>query len=100
MDAIWSGGLTDCRKTACIADTWNKMIIPHFSAGIVSLAANIHLGMGVGNCRYMEYTLDENPLRDQLGMTRLRMENGVVKVPDTPGLGVELNEDVLNKYKI
>lgn len=100
VDAIWSGGLTDCRKTAGIAETWNKMIIPHFSAGIVSLAANIHLGMGVCNCRYMEYTLDKNPMRDELGMQQIRMENGVVRVPDKPGLGIELNEDVLNKYKI
>lgn len=100
VDAIWSGGLTDCRKTAGIAETWNKMIIPHFSAGIVSLAANIHLGMGVCNCEYMEYTLDKNPMRDELGMRQIRMENGVVRVPDEPGLGIELNEDVLNKYKI
>ena len=100
VDAIWSGGLTDCRKTAHIAGTWNKMIIPHFSAGVLSLAANIHLGMGVENCKYMEYTLDKNPLRDELGMEQIRIRDGVVRVPDTPGLGIELNEDVLNRYKI
>ena len=75
-------------------------IIPHFSAGIVSLVANIHLGMGVPNCHYMEYTLDKNPLRDELGMELIKMENGVVKVTDKPGLGIELNEAVLNEYKI
>ena len=100
VDAIWSGGLTECRKTAILASTWNKTIIPHFSAGIVSLIANIHLGMGVHNCKYMEYTLDKNPLRDELGMEPLKMENGVVKVSDKPGLGIELNEDTLRKYKI
>ena len=100
VDAIWSGGFTECRKTAVLASTWNKNIIPHFSAGIVSLVANIHLGMGVPNCHYMEYTLDKNPLRDELGMELIKMENGVVKVTDKPGLGIELNEDVLNEYKI
>ena len=56
--------------------------------------------MGVHNCKYMEYTLDKNPLRDELGMEPLKMENGVVKVSDKPGLGIELNEDTLRKYKI
>ncbi|WP_408011804.1 mandelate racemase/muconate lactonizing enzyme family protein [Pseudalkalibacillus sp. A8] len=42
-DAIWSGGITECRKIGILASIYGLDIIPHFSAGAVSLAANLQL---------------------------------------------------------
>ena len=41
------------------------------------------------NTKYMEYTLDENPLRSELCKKSIVMQDGVVTVFDEPGLGVE-----------
>ncbi|MGI6031119.1 MAG: mandelate racemase/muconate lactonizing enzyme family protein [Eubacteriales bacterium] len=99
-DVIWTGGISECRKVSTLANCWNKQCIPHFSASMVSLAANLHCGMGMHNVHYFEYTLDDNPLRDELSLYPIKMKNGRVTVPDLPGIGVELNPDTVAKYRI
>lgn len=100
LDVIWTGGISDCVKLGNLAGTWNKPVIPHFSASMVSLAANLHLGMALQNDKYIEYTLDVNPLRDELSLYPIKMKDGIVTVPDLPGIGVVLNEDTVSKYRI
>ena len=45
---------------------------------MVSLSANLSVGQSLYNTKYMEYTLDENPLRSELCLESIVMENGVV----------------------
>lgn len=99
-DAIWTGGITEARRVGMIAGTWGKTIIPHFSASMVSLAANLHFGLSLYNTKYMEYTLDENPLRSELCKESIVMKDGVVTVFEKPGLGVELNMDTVERYRV
>ncbi len=99
-DAIWSGGITECLRVAALAGCWGMSIIPHFSAAAVSLAANIHWGAMVPNCEWFELTQDPNPLRDELAVTPVVTENGDVLLPSGPGLGIELNEKVVRKYRV
>ena len=42
----------------------------------------------------------EHPFRNDLVYGRVRMENGMVKVPDGPGIGVEVNEEVLKRFSV
>lgn len=99
-DAIWAGGVTECLKIASLARAWGMKIIPHFSAGVVSQAANIHWGAMVSNCDWFELTQDPNPLRDDLAVKPIAVENGEVLVPDGPGLGIELDEKIVEKYRV
>lgn len=100
VDAIWTGGITEARRVGMLAGTWGKSVIPHFSASMVSLAANLSFGQALYNTEYMEYTLDENPLRTELCTESIVMNDGQVKVFDKPGLGVELNWDTVNRYRV
>lgn len=99
-DAIWTGGITEARRVGMLAGTWGKMVIPHFSASMVSLAANLSFGLSLYNTKYMEYTLDENPLRSELCKKSIVMQDGVVTVFDEPGLGVELNPETVERYRV
>ena len=99
-DAIWTGGITEARRVGILAESWGKQMIPHFSAGMVSLAANISVGMSLPNVRLMEYTLDENPLRSQLCTQSIVMQDGVVRAFEKPGLGLELNQDTVARYRV
>ncbi len=99
-DAIWTGGITEARKVGLMGSTWNKQMIPHFSASMVSLAANLSVGMSLPNVKYMEYTLDDNPLRSELCKESIVMANGVVKAFEKPGLGLELNWDTIKRYQV
>lgn len=100
MDAIWSGGITEARRIGILAGIWGKKAIPHFSAGMVSLAANISVGMSLSNVELMEYTLDENPLRSELCTESIVMTDGRVRVFEKPGLGIELNPDTIDRYRV
>ncbi|MCC8025974.1 MAG: mandelate racemase/muconate lactonizing enzyme family protein [Clostridium sp.] len=100
VDAIWTGGISDCYKIGVFADTWNRMLIPHFSASMVSFAANLQLAFGLSNTKYMEYTLDENPLRDQLCENPIVMADGVLKASEAPGIGVILNHEIVDQYRV
>ena len=100
VDAIWSGGITECLKVASLAGMFGMKIIPHFSAAVVSLAANIQFGAMVSNCEWFELTQDPNPLRDELAIDPIVVDKGDMVLPDRPGLGIELNEKVLEKYRI
>jgi D-galactarolactone cycloisomerase len=48
----------------------------------------------------MELDRTENALRDELTEPLLVPQNGLLKVPEKPGLGVDVNEEMLEKYRI
>ncbi|MCG8483796.1 MAG: hypothetical protein MJA31_10845 [Clostridia bacterium] len=74
--------------------------IPHFSAGIVSLTANLHFAAACSNINLIELTLDENPMREKLAREPIKLSEGKLYLPDGPGLGIELDVEILNKYKL
>jgi D-galactarolactone cycloisomerase len=47
----------------------------------------------------LEYDQSSHPFRQDLIFNAIQMENGMVKVPDKPGIGVEVNLDVLRRYE-
>jgi L-alanine-DL-glutamate epimerase-like enolase superfamily enzyme len=98
-DVIWSGGMTECRKIATLASTWGMPCIPHFSASAISLAANLHFGCSIPNATYFELTQDENPLRDELLNNPIVGKNGWLTPPEAPGLGIDINWSVIEKYR-
>lgn len=97
-DVIWTGGITEAHKIGILAETWGKSLLMHFSASMVSLASNLQLALSMPGSRYIEYTLDENPLRDRLSHNPIVMKDGVVTVPEIPGIGVDLNWDVVREF--
>jgi D-galactarolactone cycloisomerase len=48
----------------------------------------------------MEYDQTENALREELTYPSIEMKDGMIAVPDRPGLGIEVNEDALLKYAL
>ena len=100
-DVIWAGGVTETKKIAAIAAAWNLPCMPHgFSSGI-SLAVNLHFLASTANATLLEFDRNPNPLREQLINEAIKIDgNGTVEVPKGPGLGVEINQDVIEKYRI
>jgi L-alanine-DL-glutamate epimerase-like enolase superfamily enzyme len=100
VDTIWTGGISECKRISVIASAWNKKVIPHFSSSMIAFAANLHLALSNINTPVVEYTLDENPLRDELCADPIVMKDGLLHAPEKPGLGVTLDPGVLRKYRI
>ncbi|MCS6862801.1 MAG: hypothetical protein NZT92_21055, partial [Abditibacteriales bacterium] len=101
-DVILGGnfGITGLRKTAIFADHFGRLVIPHVCSGGnggLFLAATLQAMATVENCPMVEYPYDPPLLTAATQQTNLREpilidKDGCVKVPDKPGIGVELAE--------
>ena len=97
----WAGGFTECRKIAYLAQAYNKLYTPHTFFSAVMTAANVQFAASQFNIPFIESEENENPLRTELLKQPLEMdENMYYYVPDRPGLGIELNQDVVEKYAV
>jgi L-alanine-DL-glutamate epimerase-like enolase superfamily enzyme len=100
-DAIWTGGITECRKVAALAQAYNLPVIPHVFSSAVSTIANMHLIAALPNAGLLEFDQNPNPLRSELFAEPIEVDrNGQVQLPDRPGLGVTLNQATVERYRV
>ena len=98
-DTAHSGGIQECRKIAALAQSYGVEVAFHSWASSVVLAPNYHLAFTVPNTSILEYPTWGYPLRDDLFVEPLRIEDGYLYPPAAPGLGVELTDEVRRKYR-
>lgn len=91
VDLCWSGGLTEGRKIAALAETWHRPFAPHDCIGPVGFAAAVHMSFSQPN------TLIQESVRAfyrgwyrELVTEVPRIEDGYVYPMEGPGLGTEL----------
>ena len=99
-DVSKAGGISECRKIANLASAFNIPYAPHVWGSAVSHVATLHLAAAIPNFLICEMDRLPNPLREGLILEPIRIQNGFVDVPQKPGLGLELNEEILRKYSI
>ena len=105
-DVSRAGGITESRRIATLAHAFDIRFAPHIGfSGIVCLAATIQLSAAMPNFHTLEAMIFPNPLREELATTRLATadqltENGEVSVPQAPGLGIELDLDAIDRYRL
>ena len=96
-DVGLAGGITETKKIASYAETYNLVVAPHNCAGPVATAAAAQIDACTTNFVIQEwfpyfaeehYALVTDPLEP-------KAVDGYYEIPDTPGLGIELNEDVV-----
>ena len=91
-------GMTENWYIARMAHLRNKIAIPHNWHGGGTTMANAHFVAGIPNREYCELNQTNNPLKEGIFKEPLTVENGVMKLPDKPGFGVELIDDVEKKF--
>ncbi len=97
FDAATSG-FTEGLRIASLAAVHHKPIAIHSWGSVVSALAGLHLSLVIPNCAITEYSFMDHPLNDLLAMDPLRLVNGYVAAPKTPGLGVDFDESLLSVY--
>ncbi|SHJ44657.1 L-alanine-DL-glutamate epimerase [Dethiosulfatibacter aminovorans DSM 17477] len=99
-DITRCGGITEARKIYDLSREYNVKLVPHgFSTGIL-IAATAHFLASCETTDLIEYSQSTSPLFKHLVKNQIPFENGVIKVPEAPGLGVELDEDIIEKYRM
>ncbi len=98
-DVCRSGGLSECRRIAHLADVFGAGCAPHVSIGsAIQFAATAHLAAALPNFVIMEYWIGENPLGDAVLRSPLRLEDGMLVLPGGAGLGLDIVEDALLRH--
>ncbi|MBX9627124.1 MAG: mandelate racemase/muconate lactonizing enzyme family protein [Gemmataceae bacterium] len=97
-DCTKCGGLTEAWRVAWAAYEHNVLWVPHGWNTAVGLAADVQLACAAPVARYVEF-LTPSPYVDELITTPFRPDpDGMLTLPDGPGLGIELNRDALKRY--
>jgi len=99
-DLAWSGGFSECRRIAALAQAHHRMVAPHAFAGAVLLAASLHFIASIPNGLVLEFDQNPNGLRDELLTEPIRVDNdGMITLTGRPGLGIELDPKAIERYR-
>jgi galactonate dehydratase len=94
-DVKHCGGLLALTRIAAAADNAGIMVAPHNPSGPISTAASVHVCAGMRNFNFLELQYGEVDWRADVLAPRETFFDGQMRVPETPGFGVELDEDTI-----
>lgn len=96
-DMAKAGGLLEGRRIADLADMYYIPIAPHNIGSPVQTVANCHVMAAVPNFLVLEFHHLDNPFWDGIVNEGTLIQEGYIDVPNLPGLGVTLNEDLIKQ---
>ena len=107
-DPCAAGGLTELQRIVALARAHHVELTPHCWGTGIAFAVGLHLaatldpvpGRLIAPEPLLEMDRTENPLRDRLTRPFFKMHDGAVTVPDAPGLGVEVDLDLLELFAV
>nr|WP_306806270.1 mandelate racemase/muconate lactonizing enzyme family protein [Enterocloster bolteae] len=98
-DITRCGGLTEAKRIGAMATAHNTTVIPHaWSSGIV-IAASLHFIATQSNSNLLEYCVWDTPIRKEMLKQDFKLRDGYVDVPMGPGLGIEIDDEAIQKYR-
>jgi L-rhamnonate dehydratase len=98
-DLARAGGFTQGRRISDHAVAHHALCVPHAWKSGILVAATLHFAATLPDIPFVEYTMADSPLRRDLVRTDVQVAHGVAHIPQTPGLGVELNEEIVTRYR-
>jgi D-galactarolactone cycloisomerase len=101
------GGISAGRHIAALAQAHGVLVNPHVWGSAIAQAASLQFIAALPVAHHslfaqqpvLEYDRSSHPFREQLVAEPLRLVDGWVEIPARPGLGIEINRDVLEKYR-
>lgn len=96
-DVGLAGGLTHCKKIAAIAESYHSAVVTHNFLGPVITAASLHLDTSIPNFITQEYTKGDESDQFAVYKVSYQREGGYIPIPEAPGLGVELDDSLIEK---
>ena len=98
-DVCALGGLTPSKKVAAMAEANYAKIVPHNPLGPVSTAACLQLDAAVPNFGIQEFpSFYHNGNESEMTKEPFCEDGGYILIPDRPGIGIELVDDITSKF--
>ncbi|MFK0002691.1 mandelate racemase/muconate lactonizing enzyme family protein [Paenarthrobacter sp. NPDC090522] len=99
-DITRCGGISEMRRIHEVATQHSTELVPHgFSTGIL-MAATVQFLASIPGGNLIEFSQSTSALYQDLVTNPITLENGAVRVRNEPGLGVQLDEDLISKYRV
>ncbi|MCC6362729.1 MAG: mandelate racemase [Bryobacterales bacterium] len=99
LDTTFWGGIRACVKAAGVCETFQLGVAVHSSGELgIQLATMLHLGAVIPNLSFAADAHYHHLTDDIIDGGLMRYEDGMIRVPTGPGLGVKLNRDKLREY--
>jgi len=99
LDTTFWGGIRACVKAAAVCETFQTGVAVHSSGELgIQLATMLHLGAVIPNLSFAADAHYHHLRDDIIEGGLLPYENGAIRVPEGPGLGVRLNREKLREY--
>jgi galactonate dehydratase len=97
-DVCNCGGILELHDIAAMAEPHLVTVSPHnYNSTTVGLAATVQVSATIPNFLITEYFVNFEARGREVAVAPLAVEHGYVRVPASPGLGIELREDVLRR---
>ena len=101
MPDIARTGLTEGKRIASLADTYNIPVTPHIGGGgILSIAATVQFSATIPNFLIMEHSPDAYEMKGQITTRKPTVKDGTFILDDTPGLGITIDTEALEAFAI
>ena len=101
MHDIGRTGITEGHRIGTIADTYNIPVAPHVGGGgILSVAATVEYSASCSNFMIMEHSHHANAFKNAITAENYDPVNGFFEVSDRPGLGIEIDQSLVEKYLV
>ncbi|MDP6513712.1 MAG: galactonate dehydratase [SAR202 cluster bacterium] len=97
-DICHAGGIFELKKIAAMAESYYVSVQPHNSNGPISTVASLHLDACIPNVIFQELIYPRMERYNELLTEPIELEGGYLRIPDRPGLGTDVKEDVIKKY--
>lgn len=97
-DPAFCGGITEAMRIGTIASAFNLRLAPHLWAGAPCYFAGLHVCAASPSSMMVEFSLGANPMIHDIVTNTVAATDGMVAIPETPGLGLDMDEAVLERY--
>ena len=98
-DLAICGGITEAMRIGALAGAANLRLAPHLWAGAPAFAAGLHVAAASPAAHILEYSLGANPMIHELVEEAFPVVQGMLEIPDRPGLGLTVRADFVARYR-
>jgi L-rhamnonate dehydratase len=100
VDVTRVGGLSRAKKIGWDSYERHRRCVNHSYKTGINIAASLHFVAALPNTHYFEYCVEQGALRQHLTRQAFPVIDGEIAVPEEPGLGVDLDESIVAKYRV
>ncbi len=99
-DPGFCGGITEAMRIGTIASAFNLRLAPHLWAGAPCFFAGLHICAASPASFTIEFSLGANPMIHDLVHEDVRVKDGMIAIPESPGLGFTINEKTIEAFQV